>query len=359
MTPEELRDSVPLLDDTVYLNTGASGPSPRQVRDAVLGTYDEHAAAHADDPYGYESTTADETRESLAAFIGAPPDTVALTANTTHGINVAADCFDWSEDDAVVTTALEHPAGVLPWQRLADTHGIETRVVPAGDDRPLDIDAYKDAVRGAKLVCFSAVSWYGVRLPVSELVDTAHDAGASVVIDAAQSVGAEGVEVNNWGAEYVAAPAHKWFLGPWGVGFLYVSPDAPLEAQTRVGYKSASSPNEDATLRDDARRFEVSTSSPPLLAGARAAVETLRGVGVDTVEERVSRLVSRLERRLGDRHISTGGGLVRFTDPTPDETVERLKDDGVVVRSLPNGDLRASLHVFNTADDVDRLVESL
>jgi len=358
MEPEELRDSVPLLDDTVYLNTGASGPSPRRVRDAVFETYDEHAAAHADDPYGYEASVADETRASVASLIGASPDEVALTSNTTHGINVAADCFDWSAGDAVVTTALEHPAGVLPWQRLSDTRGVETRVVPT-DGAALDLDAYKDAVRDAKLVCFSAVSWYGVRLPVTQLVGIAQDAGASVVVDAAQAVGAENVDVRDWGAEYVAAPAHKWLLGPWGVGFLYVSPDAPREAQTRVGYKSASDPNTDAALRDDARRFEVSTSSPPLLAGTRAAVETLRDVGVEAVEERVSRLIARLEDALGDRHVSTGGGLVRFEDTTPDETAARLKDEGVVVRSLPSGDLRASVHVFNTTDDIDRLVELL
>jgi selenocysteine lyase/cysteine desulfurase len=223
----------------------------------------------------------------------------------------------------------------------------------------LDRDAYKDAVQDATLVCHSSVSWYGVRLPVEELVETAHEAGASVVVDAAQSVGAERVDVNDWDADYVAAPAHKWLLGPWGVGFLYVSDDAPVEAQTRVGYKSAVEPNESAALHEDARRFEVSTSSPSLLAGARAAVETLENVGLRTVENRVSRLTARLEDGLGDSHISTGGDLVRFEDTTPDETVERLKNEGVVIRSLPNGDLRASLHVFNTADDIERLLDGL
>jgi selenocysteine lyase/cysteine desulfurase len=187
----------------------------------------------------------------------------------------------------------------------------------------------------------------------------AHEEGASVVIDAAQSVGAERMDVNDWGADYVAAPAHKWLLGPWGVGFLYVAEDAPVEAQTRVGYKSAVEPNESAKLHEDARKFEVSTSSPALLAGVHAAVETVETVGLRTVENRISRLTARLEDGLGDRHISTGGGLVRFKDTTPDETVERLKDEGVVIRSLPNGDLRASVHVFNTADDIEQLLDGL
>jgi selenocysteine lyase/cysteine desulfurase len=360
MEPEELRASMPdPVRDAAYLNTGASGPSPRPVRDAMDGALDDHAEAHLEEPYTHESSVATETREAVASLVGASPDRVALTSNTTDGINVVADCFDWSADDTVVTTALEHPAGTLPWQRLAEVRGVGVRTVPGSGDDGIDRDAYKDAVRGATLVCISSVSWYGVSLPVAELVDIAHDAGADVVVDAAQSVGAENICVGDWGAEYVAAPAHKWLLGPWGSGFLYVAPEAQCDGQERVGYKSAVSPDDSPELREDARRFEVSTSSPALLAGTRAAVETLRSVGVGTVEDRISRLTDRLEERLGDRHVSTGGGLVRFADPEPDGTVARLKDDGVVVRSLPNGDLRASVHVFNTAEDVDRLTEAL
>jgi len=361
MTPEELRAEIPLTDDVAYLNTGASGPSPRAVRDATDDAREAHSAAHAEDPYAYEAEVVDGARDAFASLVGAPSECVALTSNTTDGINTVADCFDWSADDAVVTTELEHPAGVLPWKRIADVRGVDLRTVPTEPDGvgSLDRDAYADAVRGATLVCLSSVSWYGVASPVSELVGVAHDAGAAVVVDAAQSVGAGDTDVTDWGADYVAAPAHKWLLGPWGAGFLYVAPDAPRKGQTRVGYKSAASPNGPVALHEDARRFEVSTSSPAVLAGARSAVETVREVGVGTVEDRVSRLTRRLEEQLGDRHLSTGGGLVRFEDATPDETVARLNDDGVVVRALPSGDLRASVHVFNTREDIDRLAEAL
>lgn len=360
--PEEIRDDIPILDDTVYLNTGSSGPSPRRVRDAVRGALDAHAEAHGSDgyPYGNEGKVAEETREAFASLLNAPTERLALTSNTTDGINIAADCFDWRSEDTVVTTSLEHPAGTLPWKQVSEVHGTEMRMVPTTEDgAELDVDAYKEAVRDATLVCLSSVSWYGVSLPVGELVDVAHEAGAAVVVDAAQSVGAHNVDVEEWGAEYVACPAHKWLLGPWGVGFLYVSPEAPAEAQTRVGYKSAPEPTQSAELHDDARRFEVSTASPALYAGATEAVEIHEEVGVETIETRISRPVSRLEDGLGERHLSSGGGLVRFDDPTPDETVERLRNSDVVIRSLPNGDLRASVHVFNTDDDVDRLLEAL
>jgi len=360
MKPKELRDKIPLLDDHAYLNTGASGPSPTRVRTAMEETRDAHAEAHADDPYGNETEVADDAREAFASLLNMPPDRVALTSNTTDGINAVADCLDWRSDDVIVTTELEHPAGVLPWERISKVHGADVRVVPTENNGTrLDRDAYERAVEDATLVCLSSVSWYGVSLPVEELVAEAHEAGAAVVVDAAQSVGAEDVDVRDWRAEYVAAPAHKWLLGPWGVGFLYVAEDAPADAQTRVGYKGAVEPNESATLRGDARKFEVSTASPALLAGARAAVETLEAVGLRNTEEHVGRLIQRLEEGLEDRHISTGGGLVCFSDPSPEETVERLKREGVVIRSLPKGDLRASLHVFNTREDIERLLEAL
>lgn len=362
MDAHELRALMPsVVRDAAYLNTGASGPSPRPVREEMENVLDAHTKAHvADEPYAYEQRVADKTRDALASLLNAQPERVALTSNTTDGINTVADCFDWRSEDAVVTTALEHPAGVLPWNRLADVYGVDVRTVPAADNGDaLDRDAYKNAVRGAKVVCLSSVSWYGISVPVADFVEIAHDAGAVVVVDAAQSVGAEPVDINDWDAEYVAAPAHKWLLGPWGGGFLYVSDEAPSGGQTRVGYKSAVAPNDSPTLREDARRFEVSTSSPAVLAGTRAAAQTVNSVGVDVVEERVARLTGLLEERLGDRHLTTGAGLVRFEDTTPDDTVERLNDEGIVVRALPNRDLRASVHVFNTTEDVDRLIEAL
>lgn len=359
--PEHLRDDIPLLEDTVYLNTGSSGPSPRRVRDTTVDALGAHSRAHAHgEPYANERSTAEETREAFASLLSTASDRLALTSNTTEGINITADCTNWSPEDKIVTTALEHPAGVLPWKRVSEVYGTEVATVPAIDDRTgIDSDEYKQAVKDATLVCLSSVSWYGVSLPVEELVGIAHDADASVVVDAAQSVGAKDTNVQDWGVEYVAGTAHKWLLGPWGVGFLYVSPGAPVEAQTRVGYKSAPEPNESAELHEDPRRFEVSTSSPALYAGATEAADMNTEIGAETVETRISSLVSILENGLGDRHLSSGGGLVRFDDPSPQETVERLRDSGIVVRSLPNGDLRASVHAFNTEEDLERLLEAL
>ncbi len=357
-SPAALRDEIPLLEDVVYLNTGASGPTPRTVQAAVEDGFADHADAHHGSPYPHASEVADDVRATVAGFVGTSADEVALTSNTTEGLNAVADCYRWSSDDRVVTTELEHPAGVLPWRRLERVHGVDVEVVD-GDADGLDRDGFHDAVEGATLVCFSSRSWMAVDIDVERLVDVAHDAGADVVVDAAQSIGAEDVDFTDWGAEYVAAPGHKWLMAPWGTGLLYVDSDVDGEAQTRAGYRSVASPHGSGELRDSARRFELSTESPALRRGLEAAVEVSASVGTDAVESHVEELTERLRDGLGDRVVSSAGGLVRFTDPALEETVERLQDEGVVLRSLPGDCLRASLHAFNTAEDVDRLLEAL
>lgn len=328
------------------------------MQDAVDDGFSDHADAHRGSPYPSASDVADDVRTTVAGFVGASPDEIALTSNTTEGINAVADCYRWTEDDRVVTTELEHPAGVLPWRRLERVHDVDVEVV-SGDPDGLDREGFHESVEDATLVCVSSRSWMAVDLDVEELVEAAHDAGADVVVDAAQSVGAHPVDVAEWGAEYVAAPGHKWLMAPWGTGFLYVDEDVSGEAQTRIGYRSARSAFESADLHDDARRFELSTESPALGRGLEAAVEVQGSLDPEQIESHVGGLANRLRDGLGDRVVSSAGGLVRFTDPAPDDTVERLQRDDVVLRSLPDGCLRASLHAFNTAEDVDRLLEAL
>lgn len=347
-----------MLDDVVYLNTGASGPTPEPVQSAVEDSFRGHGDSHVDSPYGYAEEVFDGVREAVADHVDASVEQVALTSNTTDAINAAADCRRWSEGDKVVTTELEHPAGVLPWQRLRRVRGVDVEMV-SGDEDGVDHEGFLEAVDDADLACFSSRSWYGVDVEVEELVDVAHDAGCEVVVDAAQTVGSEEVDVSRWGADYVAAPGHKWLMAPWGTGFLYVEEPGRCKGQTRVGYRSTAVPEGEGSLYPDARRFHVSTESPALYSGLEAALEVVESVGMDDVAARVEVLASRLAEGLGDRVVSVAGGLVRFRDSDAKATVEGLGDLDVVVRSLPDDSVRASVHAFNTREDVDRLLEAV
>lgn len=368
MTPENLRDDVPALDEAIYLNFGASGPSPRRVVDAAERFQERHEyeAPAGDGPYPVAAETLDDVRAAVAEFLGADADEIALAQSTTDAINRFAGALEWEPGDAVVRTDLEHAAGVLPWQRLERRRGVEVRVVETEGGR-LDLDAYREAVDGAKLVCLSALTWtHGTRLPVGELVDIAHDAGALVLVDAVQSVGQTDVDVAAWGADAVAAAGHKWMLGVWGAGILYVDADLIDDLDpAAIGYRSVVDPAADRyELHPTAERFEVGTTNPAPHVALREAIDAVEEIGIDEIEARIERLAARLADGVPDERLLSPAdpesGLVTVDVEDPEATVERLDEAGIVVRDLPEPRaVRASVHAVNTAGEVDRLLDAL
>ena len=131
MDAADLRASIPATERCTYLNTGATGPSPRQVVDATADFEErlQYEAPCGEGPYEVALGAKESARESVAGFLGADPTEVALTRNTVEGVNVVANGFDWESGDVVVRTDLEHPAGRLPWDRLAREQGVEVRVL--------------------------------------------------------------------------------------------------------------------------------------------------------------------------------------------------------------------------------------
>ncbi|GAA0551899.1 aminotransferase class V-fold PLP-dependent enzyme [Halorubrum ejinorense] len=366
MTPRELRADVPALDDAAYFNFGAHGPSPKYVVEAAASFIEEHEYGSATtDPYDHAFGTYEEVRERIAAFVGADPEEIALTESTSDGIGRIAGAIDWEPGDVVVRTDLEHPAGVLPWKRL-EREGVEVRVVETENGR-LDRDAYAEAVTDARLVCFSAITWtHGTRLPVADLVETAKEAGAFTLVDAVQSPGQGPMDVTDWGADAVAAAGHKWTLGPWGAGFLYVDRDAAADLAPRaVGYRSVEDPTADEiSFKPGAGRFEVGTTTAAAHVGLVEALDAVEAVGLDAIESRIESLTDRLKAGVPDDRLlsprSFESGLVTVDVDDPEATVERLAERDIVVRSLPhpNG-IRASVHAVSTEAEVDRLIDAL
>jgi selenocysteine lyase/cysteine desulfurase len=368
MDPTDVRETMPALESTVYCNWGAGGPSPRRVVEAAEATLEHHEyeAPTAEGMYPAAFEAYEDARTAVADLLGAAPNEVALTGSTTDGINRVAGAFDWDEDDVVVRTDLEHAAGVLPWQRLEREHGVEVRVLETAGGR-LDLEDVKAAAADATLLCVSSLTWtHGTRLPIADVVGIAHDADAAVLVDAVQSPGQVPVDVREWGADFVAGAGHKWLLGPFGAGFLYVRDGAERDlAPAAIGYRSV----EDATATDyryaaGARRFEVGTASPALYAGLTEALALLEEVGIGVIRGRIERLTDRLKEGVPDDRLLSPreyeSGLVTVDVDEPERTVERLADRGVVVRSLPEPDaVRVSVHAVNDADDVDALCDAL
>ena len=373
MNPTDLRAAIPALERATYLNTGAAGPSPSRVVEAVEGCVERHEydSPAEEGMYPCAFDVFDETREVVADHFGAAPEEIALTQSTTDGMNRIAAGLDWEAGDAVVRTDLEHSAGILPWKRL-QRRGVEVGVVETEAGR-LDTDAMADAARDAELVVLSSLTWsHGTRLPVREVVETAHDAGALVLVDAVQSPGQVPVDVREWGADFTAGAGHKWLLGPFGAGFVHVAPGAEEHLDpAHVGYRSVEDPNaEEYAYEPGAHRLEVGTVSPAPYAGLCEAIRTIEDVGYDAIRNRVEVLTDRLKAGIEDAETARllspreyESGLVTFAvdDPDSEAFVEDLADDGVHIRSLPfpENAVRASVHAFNNEDDVDELVEYL
>ncbi|WP_394348606.1 aminotransferase class V-fold PLP-dependent enzyme [Halorubrum depositum] len=366
MTPRELRADVPALGEAAYFNFGAHGPSPEYVVEAAGEFVADHEYGSATtDPYGYAFETYESVRERIAAFVGADADEIALTESTTDGITRIAGAIDWEPGDVVVRTDLEHPAGILPWKRL-EREGIEVRALETEDGR-VDRDEYAEAVADARLVCFSAITWtHGTRLPVADLVEVANDAGAFTLVDAVQSPGQVPLDVSAWGADAVAAAGHKWVLGPWGAGFLYVDREAAAELAPRaVGYRGVEDPSaSEIEYKEGAPRLEVGTTTAAAHVGLVEALDAIEAVGLDAIESRIETLTDRFkagvpeERLLSPREFESG--LVTVDVDDPEATVERLAERDIVVRALPYPNaIRASIHAVSTESEVDRLVDAL
>lgn len=366
MNPQELRADVPALQERTYLNFGAHGPSPRYVVDAASSFLANHEYGSArNDPYDVAFDAYEDARERIARFIGAEPAEVALTESTTDGINRIASAIDWADGDVVVRTDLEHPAGVLPWQRL-EREGVEVRIVETRDGQ-VDRDAFTDAVRDARLVCFSAITWtHGTRLPVQELVEIADDAGAFTLVDGVQTPGQRAMDVTEWGADAVAAAGHKWLLGPWGAGFLYVNADtAGNLTPGSIGYRSVTAPNApEIEYKPAARRFEVGSTTPAAHVGLIEAIDAIDEVGIGRIETRIESLTDRLKNGIdSDRLVSPRrfeSGLVTITADDPEATIERLAEAGIVVRSLPSPEaVRVSVHAVSTSQEIETILDHL
>ncbi|RQH01929.1 aminotransferase class V-fold PLP-dependent enzyme [Natrarchaeobius oligotrophus] len=368
MDPLDLREEIPALESGVYCNWGAGGPSPRRVVEAAEAALERHEYEAPFDGGMYPAAfdAYEEARSAVAGLLGASPDEVALTESTTDGINRIASALEWSEGDVVVRTDLEHPAGILPWKRLEREYGVEVRVLETENGR-LDLEDANAAIEGAELVCVSSLTWtHGTRLPVADLVDVAHDAGALALVDAVQTPGQTTIDVREWGADVVVAAGHKWLVGPFGSGFCYVREGVERDLRpAAVGYRSVVEPNAaEYRYEAGARRLEVGTATPAAHAGLVEAIDCLEVIGVETVERRIEALTDRLkdgiddERLCGPREFESG--LVTVADDDPEATVERLASEGIVVRSLPSPEaVRVSVHAYNTEADVDAVLEAL
>jgi cysteine desulfurase/selenocysteine lyase len=373
-----------------YLDSGATSQKPFQVLDAereFLTTSNGavHRGAHQ---LMEESTDAYEHgREDIAAFVGADGDELVFTKNATESINLVAyvlgdERFERSvgPGDVIVTTELEHHANLIPWQELARRTGATLRWYGITDDGRIDLDSLELDER-VKVVAFSHHSNVtGAIAPVAELVSRAKAVGALTLLDACQSVPHQPVDLHALGVDFAAFSGHK-MLGPTGIGVLYgrrelldamppfLTGGSMIETVTMEATTYASAP----------QRFEAGTPMTSQVVGLAAAASYLTEIGMTAVESHEEDLVAAAldglsgvdgVRIIGPASRELRGSPVSFVvDGVHAHDVGQVLDDeGVAVRVGHHcawplhrrfgiaATARASFAVYNTLDEVDRLV---
>jgi len=375
-----VRQALPALGAGIYLNTGSAGPLPRETARAMadLTEYELTVGRGAPD-YDLQATERmAEARAAVAAVLTADVDTVALTHSTTDGMNVAAWGFDWRAGDRAVTTSLEHPGGMGPLLALRDRRGVDLRIVDIGKGGDVErtLTAFDAAIDDrTRLVAVSHVAWTtGAVLPVREIAEIAHRAGALVLVDGAQAAGAIAVDISALGADAYALPAQKWLLGPEGMGALWIAPSASDRLRpTFAGWFGFDEPGSQLPYRPftDARRFEWGTYHRPSVLGfARSCGWLAMFVGLDYVYGRGAMLTRRTADALaaidGVEVISPPdrpGPLVTFRIagwPAGDALDELGRRAFTIARTVPETDwLRLSVGFFNTEAELDRVAATV
>ena len=397
-TQPSVRHHFPALNQTVngkrlvYFDNAATTQRARQVIEAVSNFYSHDNANPAPNLHflAKRSFQAYEgARATVAHFINArEPEEVIWTRGTTEGINLVAST--WGEanigrNDEIVLTIAEHASNMLPWQLLAKRRGAQVRYVDIGENGNLDLASVKlQLTERTKLVCFSHVSnVLGIVNPAAEICRLAHQAGAKVLIDAAQSVPHMPVDVQQLDCDFLAFSSHK-MTGPMGVGVLWVRRSIlddmpPYQAGSNMAHAVS---REGWEYSEAAHRFGAGTPNVSGPVGLAAAIAFIHELGYLQMwkheQELTRRLLESLAQQkkiriLGSREIQNRISLCCFAvdGMEPEDLARRLDQYGIAIRA---GDMaafpvlqrlgakraaRVSLYVYNNADEIEEFTRAL
>ena len=367
----DLRALYPVTAHESFLNHAAVGP----ISTRVMAAMEAQTMRHVNDPFGMSSANhaiAAEGRRRAALLVGATPESVAWVQNTSHGISLIANGLGLGAGDNVVISAAEFPSNTLPWLRLADS-GVDIRRV-APDAGRMTPDAVRPAIDGhTRVLALSHVQyWNGHRCDVAALGTLCRERDILFVVDGTQSIGAIRLDMAEAGVDALVVSAHKWMLGPLGIGFMALGPRAIERVDVTIpGWLAVNEPFAFRNVLDylpDARRFEPGTENAGGICGLVERLREIDEYGIAAIEARVLGLIEAvaegaLRRDAGvDLHPTMGerSGILTFRLRGADNAaaVRHLLERRVRV-SLRNGAIRVSPHYYNDETDIAALFEGL
>lgn len=363
--------------ETTFLDCATQGPFPhttaQRAREAI------ELKCH---PYRLESreyfALPQRVRTLLARLIGAQTEEIALTNSATHGLSVVANGLGLGPGDEVVTTAVNFPANLLPWLHLRK-RGVEVKILNPERGFPTPEEVAAALTSRTRVVALDYVSFRnGCKIDIEAIRGQMRETDARLIVDATQAVGALPINVDSFPVDAFACAGYKWLLGPYGVGFAFLrrsiqdrlSPTVLNWMSVEGADKFHELPGEKFTPNQDARRFDVPETANFLnLYALEASLEYLHRVGVENIMRHCFGLIDRLREALASRgfllnasaepaHRST---ILTFRTSPAEDTArlhQKLADQRIVV-SLREGWIRVSPNLYNSEEDIDRLIGAL
>lgn len=379
----------------VYFDNACMTLKPKPVIDAMNEYYTEYPVCggrsiHKMAKKVDEKVT--ESREKFWKFLGAScSEEIIFTKNTTEGLNLVSNAMDFKNGDVVLTTDREHNSNLVPWQVQAHKRGIKHVIVHSNPDNTFDLDAFSglfdknNIVRLVSMVHTANLDGYTI--PVKEIIKIAHDHGALVMLDGAQSAPHKHVDVKALDVDFFALSVHK-MAGPTGMGVLYGKHHLLEElAPFIVGGDTVSDTTyEGAKFLPPPEKFEAGLQNYAGIIGSGAAVDYISGVGMSNIEDHEKRLNTIITRGIKDlpglKIIGPGepdlrGGIISFTVELPkggdahdialilDETENiEVRSGAFCVHSWFNyrkceAAVRASLYLYNTEEEARKFIDVL
>jgi len=372
----QFRDLMPVTKKWAYLDHAAVAPLPQPAADWVTKWMTE-SMNEGDAVWPTWARRLDEIRETAARLIGAAATEIAFVPNTTFGINLVADGFDWKPGDNVVIPDHEFPSNLYPWMAL-ENRGVGVRIVELDGHKicPQRIaDACDDRTR---IVSASWVGYAsGYRMDVAEIAQVVHDAGALFFLDAIQGMGVFPLDVVKSNVDFLAADGHKWMLGPEGAGIFYVAQEHMDKLRPmNVGWNSVKQGNDYSNvkldIKDNALRYEGGSPNMVGNFGLGGSLDLLErfGLAADTsaIGDRVMENSAKLHEGLkqagatvfSSADANYGSGIVSFEIPGKESGLMRLEMlKRNIVTSFRGGRIRAAIHCYNDQADIDQVVAAV
>jgi cysteine desulfurase/selenocysteine lyase len=370
------REDFPPLQDSglIYLDSACMSLRPEKVIESVEGYYREYPACPGRSHHSLSEKASErfgKAREKIADFIGAAPENLVLTSGTTEGINTVANSF---QTDRVFLSDREHNSNLVPWQERKD---IEKLFLDSEDG--LDLEKLDSRISEGDIVSLVHVSNLdGKELPVKEAAEIARENGAYTLVDAAQSVPHQPVDVSSLPVDFMAFSGHK-MLGPSGTGGLYVSERGreKIKPLKYGGGAVKKTTRKNSEFEDFPQSFEPGLPNVAGVVGFGAAADYLKDLGMEKIRSHEEELTEMMEERLesidGVEYLSQGSGVVSFWIDGMDshQAALMLDREDIAVRSgmhcvhswfdekVKDAGVRASLHLYSEKEDVEKFVEEI